>query len=264
MTDPYRKVRTGTPISDVMRAATHNATMRAAEAHRDGQARTGSSSSGTLGANQVWVLNDSGDDLDALSIVAITGAIYPEDDDDPEYYLFRPMVTVDLPGRDLDFAVLADPIPSDEMGRAWVAGVCPARIVGAGTRLAAITGDAEKLQCGDTGSAVVLWDAPDETQPGDDPERRLALIRFTGAGGGGARLGCTVADWTPGAVIDVTLENPGDSEEPLVSALAPNTDGTDTAGMKVLLIPLSASDAAATLADYHLFPRECEPSCGSA
>jgi hypothetical protein len=161
MADSFRKVRPGEPLA--IPAAAYNAFVDAA---RESQARRLGQEQGSQQASRqtgiVFVRNDSGEDRERFDILGIETPIFtPTDDEDA----FKNQVAlkgiiptaVDHTGK---FVILLEPIAAGEVGRACIAGVCPAwlYIADEGHTFADVyDGDATMLRSAPTGSAQVIW-----------------------------------------------------------------------------------------------------------
>lgn len=161
--DPLRKVAPGEPMLDVVTADRINAISDAAAAYR--RQRTPGPSGGRY-SNQVnpsvtvLVQNDSGADASAGYVLAITDKI-----GDPvnEQIIFgrRPVLSGGVPAAAADLvAILTEPIPDGEIGRAVIQGiaVCDIDINDAGHEYAVpIAADASKLESAATGPIRIAW-----------------------------------------------------------------------------------------------------------
>lgn len=156
MSDPFRKVRPGEPLA--FSAAARNELLDAAR--EPGAAPSppgGSARSGWLAR----VLNDTGADLAARSVVGLGGPILGPGDS-ADAFLREPTFRGVVPtAAHADrFGVLPAPIPSGRVGRAYVAGAYQARVdvSDAGhTCAVAAAGETSALASADQGAAQILW-----------------------------------------------------------------------------------------------------------
>lgn len=161
--DSLKKVKAGDRLR--IPANAYNAFVDAAQAHRGRQHETGRDSvPQPYQAGVVSIRNDSGADRERFDILSISGTlITPTENDDA--FKGRPFLTGALPadaykGR---FAVLLDAIPTGEIGRACVSGVCVVQVEMGNEDHAfaeAKIGDATMLQSAVGGAAKLLWIEP--------------------------------------------------------------------------------------------------------
>jgi len=150
-------------------------------------------------ADIIKIKNESGSDRDRFDVLGISGLLYGPTDNLKEFKN-RPNLKGTTPslayhrGR---FAVLLEPVRSGKIGRAWVSGVCPARveIVDPSHMYCDILdSDATKLRSTATGSASILY-------PGSGDE--WAVIRFGNREG--VRLCKTTELWAVGTVATLDV-----------------------------------------------------------
>lgn len=173
--DPLRMLQAGDRI-DSIPAAAWNAFVAAARYVRGQLATGGQPGPGQLtGPGQVLVCNASDDDREQFDVLELTTPLVAPAENAIEFGS-RVALRGVAPTRDRagKFAVLAEPIPKGQFGRAWIDGVCPARVVGASTGAYADTQENEcgALQASDYGGARILW-----SEPGTEDER-LAYVRL--------------------------------------------------------------------------------------
>ncbi|HUS48333.1 MAG TPA: hypothetical protein VM098_09440 [Phycisphaerae bacterium] len=158
--DTLNKVQPGDPLK--IPAATFNSMIDAAAAHRARAHDVRQLPQPAVPHNTVLLVqNSSGADRDRGEVLGIDGVVISPTDNQDEFEqrfaLDGATPTADHAGR---FVVLAEPIPTGELGRAYVAGACPVRIdVQDEAHLYAdvTDGDASKLTSGAFGSALILW-----------------------------------------------------------------------------------------------------------
>lgn len=132
----------------------------------------------------VRIVNDSGEPREALDVLGITGAFY-DPDAQPDQFKYngpialRGTIPTLAPGSSSssgssgsmppaashreNYVVLAEPVDVDGVARAYIAGVCPARlnVVSEGHTHAGIKdGDATTLETGGAGTARIVWKQP--------------------------------------------------------------------------------------------------------
>jgi len=120
--------------------------------------------------------------LERFSVLGIDGPLFGPDVALEEFKnrVILKGVTPVEPDHHSKFVVLLQPLQSDEVGMACIAGVCPAKltVASAGHKFADITdGDPETLTTAPTGAAQILWSDEDQ----------WAVVRI-GAGGGYPRM----------------------------------------------------------------------------
>lgn len=188
MPDPYRTYRPGDlPPGD---AATFNAFSTAARAERD---RQNDRRSGDLETPRdgvlVRVLNDTEGDLERFAIVGLDAPIFTPGESIHAFLreaCFRGVVPQEEHrGK---FAILHEPAKADQVVRAWVGGVTPARVdvTDPDHGFADITpGETSILTSAATGGAQILWSDPDGytgyAYYSDEP---WAVVRIGGGAGG--------------------------------------------------------------------------------
>lgn len=190
MADPFEPVQPNQPV--IFSATAWNAMLDAGRAYRADQLGSDSrplttSRSGSI----IRVLNDTGDDLDRGRIVGLDEPIFvPEETSEAaalrEVAMIGVVPTTDHLGK---FAVLLEPAPTDTVVRAWVDGVCWARVnvVDETHTYADIEdGETDALKSCFDGSAQILW------KEGDVP-----YGYYYGGGEQWAivRLGCRLSDF---------------------------------------------------------------------
>jgi len=129
MSDALRKVQTGQRL--VIPAAAYNAFIDAAVDYRRRTARIGQKAEPSQRqASIVLVRNDSGGDLNRLAVLGVDAPVIDPAANEDEFKNRVALVGV-TPAGDTHvgkFVVLAEPIASGKIGRAYAAGVCPVRI----------------------------------------------------------------------------------------------------------------------------------------
>ncbi len=162
MGDTLQKVRAGEPLS--IPATAYNAFIDAAQYVRHQQNIGGAGGGGMPAAGTVLVRNGAATAMDCHSVLAITGVELDPSDDAAIVYR-DPILSCAVPatGQEGKFVVLAEPIDTGEIGRAYVDGVCWVKVVttdadGDNYRSAEISnGVSLGLVAGPSGSAKILW-----------------------------------------------------------------------------------------------------------
>lgn len=182
MADPLRKVNPGDPLQ--FRAATYNAMIDAARAQREGRALIRGTGISGKAAGDVRVRNDSGANRAAYDVVGILGPLFGPAEHLNEFQR-RAVLRVGVPDADAAaagrIAILAEPLAPGRIGRAYVAGVCAARVKIRDPLHACavpVAGTADQLESAARGPVQLLWAeavAPDSVA--------WAIIRFGGVGG---------------------------------------------------------------------------------
>lgn len=190
MPDPFRPLQPGDPLPTSIRVI--NPMLEAARrVANDRFSRSSPPLTTARSASLIRILNDTGDDLDRGRIVGLDEPIFvPEETSEAaalrEVAMIGVVPTTDHLGK---FAVLLEPAPTDTVVRAWVDGVCWARVnVVDETHTYADIEDGETgalKSCFD-GSAQILW------KEGDVP-----YGYYYGGGEQWAivRLGCRLSDF---------------------------------------------------------------------
>jgi len=162
MGDKFRQVQSNQKVA--ISAPTWNAMLEAAKAHEFSKFNS------TSGDNPLFrqadickVRNDSGNTLDRFSVVELSNALITPQENEAEFQS-RAAFRVILPTKQArgKFGVLLEPIPSGRIGRAWVSGVCPARVEVVDEKhrfCEAVAGNAA-LRTDCFGSARILWREP--------------------------------------------------------------------------------------------------------
>ena len=164
MSDALRKVQSGQKLH--IPAAAYNAFVDAAADYRRRTAHIGQKSEPSFRqASIVMVRNDSGANQNRLAVLGIDTPIIDPAANDNEFKN-RVALSCVMPAVDTHegkFVILAEPIATGKIGRAYAAGVCPVQII-------VIDEDAEAYQYADifdafagglfadpNGSASILW-----------------------------------------------------------------------------------------------------------
>lgn len=196
MADDLGPVQPGERVS--ITASARNAWSEAARAHRRGKlGRTGDgvpSSRSVTPAVEVLVRNDVGADLEAGEIVGIAGIPVVSAIDHPNDVRRRPAQPATAPVAGKAIAILSEPIPAGEIGRAVVQGVALTTITGTGEYCNANPDETAKLYAGTAGPARVLWSASGAgvrtalvlLHGGESPTTWLATITAIGTDGVGS------------------------------------------------------------------------------
>ena len=185
MSDPLKKVRTGDPL--VVPAQAYNAFIDAA---RDFQQRTAhigqTATPGYRSAGIVLVKNESGAARERFDVLGLGDPVILPDVGDTAEQQFKNAVALrgELPDETLHkgkFVILAEPLATGAIGRAYLAGVTVVRLrlENSAQKVEAaeiIDADATALQPAPSGSAAVLWH---QEQTGDV----WAVVRLGNAAG---------------------------------------------------------------------------------
>jgi hypothetical protein len=203
--DPYRKLQYGQVID--FRTVTWNAMLEAALAQKGRQHdRRVPERPSFRQADIIHVKNESDRDVSRGHVLGLDRPIFlPSDSEDAflREVTFRGVVpAAEHRGR---FCVALDPMAAGRIGRAYVSGVCPARVEAQGPydQFADIIPDeTEALGSGDSGAAQILW-MESETDPyghgyAYDGLGEWAIVRI-GAGSDGAAYGTTTSAVGPSA-----------------------------------------------------------------
>ena len=174
MGDKFQRVQSGQRVA--IPAGAWNAMLEAARAHEQSKFNAQADTEPHLAQADICkVLNTTAGPLERFAITEIAGALIAPADNEAEFQVraaFRVRVpTAEARGR---WCVLAEPIPPGRIGRAWVSGVCPARVSVEETHhqyAEADAGNSSRLVSADQGSARILWRESGSGQ-------RWALIRI--------------------------------------------------------------------------------------
>lgn len=165
-----RKVSAGEPLA--IPAATYNAFVDAAMDYRNRMASGGGDPWKLFAQNGIIrVRNDAPTPQPQFAVMGIAAPLILPTDHEQEFRNSVALSCVEpLESHQGRFVVLAEPLPAGEMGRAYVAGVCPARVrVGAsdGDLRSAdiVVGQSSVLGLRAQGSAAILW--REDTASGD-------------------------------------------------------------------------------------------------
>jgi hypothetical protein len=180
--DPYRSYKAGDQIP--RDAATYSAFADGARLARDsGRSFSAETSEGFRQGAIIKIKNEAGADLTRGRVLGLGDPIFTPTDSEDAFLrevAFRGGVPSSSQGK---FAILLAPIGDNAIGRAYIAGVCPARvsISDTGHGYADATATTDYLESGAAGSAQILWS---EGGTGE----QWAIIRFgivCSSGGGG-------------------------------------------------------------------------------
>jgi len=163
--DSMMKVQTGSPL--VIPAQAYNAFIDAAADYRRRTARIGQKSEPSQRqASIVLVRNDSGSDQNRLAVLGIDTPIISSAANEDEFKnrVALSCVTPTANTHEGKFVVLAEPLASGKIGRAYAAGVCPVQIDVPDEdheySFAEIAdGITDNLNAAHYGSASILWRA---------------------------------------------------------------------------------------------------------
>jgi len=163
MSDSLRKVQSGQKLN--IPAAAYNSFVDAAVDYRRRTAHIGQKAQQSFRQGSiVLVRNDSGSNQNRLAVLGIDTPIINPTVNDNEFKnrVALSCVTPAVDTHEGKFVVLAEPIASGKIGRAYAAGVCPVKIdvpdENTEYRFAEITdGIADNLKASHYGSAAILW-----------------------------------------------------------------------------------------------------------
>ena len=180
MPDPFKAVNPGDEIE--LTAIAWNAMLDAA---RQVGPRTGGNSGPIPGrqATIVQVSNGTGGDLARNSVVGLDGPIFtPEQSEDAflREVTFR-TITPDIDLHKRRFAILLDAIPADQVGRAYLDGVCQVKVdvVNESHRFARLIDmESGHLESCAHGYAELLWTEADGAYYGYDTGVMWAIVRL--------------------------------------------------------------------------------------
>lgn len=181
MSDPYRKVRPGDPLN--FSALVWNSVLDVARPRGGNSGPPGPLTTGRNAAI-VRVKNESGSDLSRNSVLGLGDPVFHPDTSEDAFLrevAFRGVLP-QAPDHLGKFCVLLEPAPVDRVVRAYVAGVCPVRLVVADdnhNRADVTDDDATALTTATYGSAEILWrEGTDEYGYGYGPDPQWALVRL--------------------------------------------------------------------------------------
>jgi hypothetical protein len=221
MPDPFRKVNPGDPVE--FTAVAWNAMLDAA---RSSQFRTGGDAAPIprRQATIVNVTNGTGSDLNRNSVVGLDGPIFtPEQSEDAflREVAFR-AITPDIDLHKRRYAVLLDAIPADQVGRAYLSGVCQVRVdlIDPSHEFARIVDmDSAKLESSRFGHAQILWTEADGAYYGYDTGVMWAIVRL------GVTMSCIAIGIANGGISPRVGDTFGTGEVFLYRSLAGDMDG---------------------------------------
>lgn len=191
--DVFKKVQSGQPFS--MPAATFNAFVDAAAAHQQGQDVASRYETDFRQASIISVKNETGSDQSRFACLGIDAPIILPSDDEAEFanrVAIRGTTPADDDHSDGRFVILLEPLAANAIGRAFAAGVCPAKLLVEDTEaeehnFADINDGTTQLAAKPVGPATILWKEDVTGGPGVEA---WAVIRL----GGGSALGFNKAE----------------------------------------------------------------------
>ena len=161
MGDILKKVKSGDPLR--IPAQTFNTFIDTARDYQNRKMQGGQPAQREFAQSGiVLVKNNSGADCDRFAVLGIGGPIFTPTDN-VESFKNKVALAGVTPAESSHFGkfvILQEPIKTGEIGSAWIAGVCPAKIdmVAANHKFAdIIDGDATALRSGSAGAAQILW-----------------------------------------------------------------------------------------------------------
>lgn len=203
--DAYRRAQSGQPVQ--FSAAAWNACLDAAQAHKNGAANQLAGDSGQFRqADIVLVKNDSGEDVPRFGVLGIDGVIFTADDNLLEFQARVAFTGVtpaeaDHAGK---FVICLDPIADGKIGRAWVSGVCAAKvnIASPAHRFAdVLAGNVTTLRSCDSGTARIMYR---EGTSGD----QWCVVRMSD-GASRIRVGKTTTAWAKNTLATIEIYEDG-------------------------------------------------------
>ena len=186
MPDPFRPLQPGDPLPTSIRVI--NPMLEAARrVANDRFSRSSPPLTTARSASLIRVLNDTGDSLDRGRIVGLEEPIFVPEETSVDAFLREVAFIGVTPTTDHigKFAVLMEPAPPDVVVRAWVAGVCMARVnVVDETHTYADVEDGETgaLKSSFDGSAQILWKESDIPYGYYDTGEQWAIVRLGTSG----------------------------------------------------------------------------------
>lgn len=186
MADPFTPVQPNQPV--VFSATAWNAMLAAGKAYRANQLGSASDPlTTTRSSSLIRVLNDTGTNLEQGQIVGLEEPIFVPEETSVEAFLREVTFLGVTPTTDHigKFAVLMEPAPPDVVVRAWVAGVCMARVnVVDETHTYADVDDGETgaLISSFDGTAQILWKEGDIPYGYYDTGEQWAIVRLGTSG----------------------------------------------------------------------------------
>jgi hypothetical protein len=189
MSTPLKKVRSGQKLR--IPAEAYNAFVDAAtDLRRRQQAQQQEDHPQQRDVGIVLVKNSSGADRGQFAVLGITGPLFAATGAGSNLQEFKNRVVLDCATPSISshtgkFVVLAEPILSGKIGRAFVAGVFSAKveIIAADDGYADVKDSASELKTAATGAARILWK---ESGTGAG---KWAILSLGGGGGGGTTGG---------------------------------------------------------------------------
>jgi hypothetical protein len=197
MAGPLNKVHKGDRLE--IHASTFNTLVDVALDHQRRKHDTArQAATNVLPSGIVLVRNDSGADRARFDVLGIPGPVLTPTDN-IESFKNRVVVVGDVPGASDSgrFVILAEPIADGSFGRAYIDGVCPARVEmdDESHGFADVTdGETATLFSTAIGTAQLLWVEPVEDR--SDPAIAWTIIRIAGGGSGGSS-GAAIIDARP-------------------------------------------------------------------
>lgn len=235
--DAFKRVRQGDPMQ--IQAAAWNACLDAAEAAKRGG---GGGLADAVGrqfrqADIVLVKNASGSDVSRFHVLGISGVIFSPTDS-LQSFQNQVAFTGETPDEEAHkgkFVVCLDAMKNGQVGRAWIAGTCAAKVyieAESDSYCDVKEGDRTELRSTDSGSARILY-KPSGTGS------KWCVVRFGNPSSDSIRIGKTVDPWLKNTEADIPLWEGGtpgaeaDSSETLEGCV--NKMANVSAGRWVLL-----------------------------
>ena len=230
MADDMKKVIRGQPLD--IPATTFNTFVDSA---RDYQMRQRNQTPGrtqnTHAKDTILVKNNSGSDRDRFDVLGIDGVIFTPTDNADTFKndVALKGITPDIDDHAGKFVILAEPLKSGSIGRAFISGVCVAYVDiddEDHTTADVKDGDATSLLSSDDGAVSILWA---ESGTGD----KWAVVRFGGGGGSKMFIAKVVSDAAGAGVYNCYIQkldatNWGNASAVIINK---NTDSVEVLNM---------------------------------
>ena len=198
MSDPLGKVHPGDRLR--IQAETFNTMIDAAKDFLARQRNVGGGGPpAPLPPGMVWIRNDSGGHRARFDILGISDSVFSPSSQADQFQAW-PLVAGVTPNGQTHagrFAVLAEPIASGEIGRAWASGVLPVKvnIEKEEHRYADVNdGQAGSLKSAAVGAGVILWKESGTGQ-------KWAIVRLGNPSSPQIRFGKPVSAFSSGATL---------------------------------------------------------------
>lgn len=203
--DAFSRARPGEPMK--LSAVAWNACLDAAEAHRRRQGPTGAPTQPQFRqADIVLVKNTSGSAVPRFGVLGIDGVIVTPTDSLQEFQnQIAVLGTTPAAAHVGKFVVCLDPLATNAIGRAWIAGVCHVQVDVAGDAhqfCDVLQNDKTKLRSRSSGSSRILF------RESAGAGVKWCIVRL-GDAVGGLRIGRTSYAWPKGTTASIPLYEDG-------------------------------------------------------